>query len=115
VRSELGRWVFLASGLGLLLLSVVLLNGAAARASAPAGVDGQPETAVFPKQEAMAISIRLPGPGIDAVPPSFAVDLAYDAIWGRMEPGDTVTVQRTADSCPGRKISSVHGSAGQPE
>jgi hypothetical protein len=98
------RWASLAAVAVLLAVCLILLGGGIAAAD-----EGPlPRRPVSDREDAL----RATPPGMDvgplaaagpqqAINPGFTVDLTYNAVWGLVDPGDTVIVNRTSDGAYG--------------
>ena len=101
VQSSLGRWAALTGVLVLLAICLALLGGQAVTAEVPEVPRPQPRQANITGQGDLALDAVPQFQSFEQISPGFTVDLAYDAVWGLVEPGATVTVERASDGAYG--------------
>jgi hypothetical protein len=108
------RWASLAAVAVLLALCLILLAIATPGVGMPGGRTAAADEGPLPRRPAPAREnamqaallgmeagyLAAAGPQ-QAINPGFTVDLTYDAVWGLVDPGDVVTVNRTADGAYG--------------
>jgi hypothetical protein len=102
--NHLRRWAS-ATAVALLLALCLILLGSHLAAAGEGSLPQRPvpDRAQITQAALLAMeagSRAAPGPQ-QAINPGFTVDLTYNAIWGLVDPGDTVLVDRTADGAYG--------------
>jgi hypothetical protein len=97
LKNNIGRWAGLAAGAALLALCLILLGGNVAVSQG----GPQPRQSDVDRLDVpLHAAARFPS-SIEQVNPGFTVDLSQDAVWGLVDPGGAVVVERTADGAYG--------------